>query len=124
MKVLVADDDRVMAHMLASVFRARGWVVDKASTGTDAVVMAVELQPHAITLDMHMPGGGGLETLRALRANSLTARIPVVVVSGSIDDAEEALVLELGAAAFVRKPCDPNRLAELLAQVAKSDSPA
>jgi CheY-like chemotaxis protein len=116
-RVLVADDDRIMSLLLATRFRARGWTVDVAFDSMQAVMFATRNAPDVITLDIDMPGGTGLEVLRKLKTSARTAQVPVIVVSGSVDPREESTVMSLGAAAFVRKPGDPDQLAELICRL-------
>ncbi len=117
MRVLIAEDDRILAHMLASRFRARGWKVDLALDAMQTLMFAMRTPPDVITLDINMPGGTGIEALRKLKLSTKTSMVPVVILSGSIAPADEATVLGLGAAAFVRKPCDPDALAAILLEV-------
>ncbi len=115
--VLIADDDRILGHMLATRLRTHGWMVDLAFDAMQVLMKAMKSAPDVITLDINMPGGTGVEALRKLKASSKTAGIPVVIVSGSIAAADEPAVMALGAAAFVRKPCEPDALAAVLAEV-------
>jgi CheY-like chemotaxis protein len=114
MRILVADDDRVLVQMLSARLRARGFEVVAAYDAMQAW-MAVQRQPiDAIVLDIQMPGGTGMEVLPKLKAFSKTSLIPVVVLSGSIDPAEVQTVKDLGADAFLPKPPDVDSLCETL----------
>ena len=66
--------------------------------------------PHLIILDINMPGGTGLDALLKLKRSAKTSQIPVVVLSGSIDQSLPTKVKEAGAAAFLTKPIDPAAL--------------
>ncbi len=110
MKVLVADDDRVLSHLLCSRLRAKGWTVDVAFDAMQALMFAMRSVPDVVVLDIHMPGGTGVEALRKLKASVKTSQIPVVVLSGSVDDQEVAHVMEIGAAEFLQKPVDMDAL--------------
>jgi len=119
LKVLIADDDRVLTRLASAGLKIRGWQVEVAHDAMQALMFAMKLPaPDVIALDIGMPGGTGFEVLKKLRQSSRTGQIPVVVVSGSITEADEARVAELGAAAFLRKPVDPETLHETLARVA------
>lgn len=104
--VLIADDDRVLTHLLASRLRGLGWRVDIAHDAMQALMFAMRTAPDVIVLDINIPGGTGIEALRKLKASVKTTQIPVAILSGSIDPRDEPAVLELGAAAFLRKPPD------------------
>ena len=97
-RLLIADDDRVLSHLLSARLRALGWKVDIALDAMQAVMFAIRTAPDVITLDINMPGGTGIEALKKLRQSMKTSQIPVVVLSGSIDAKDEPAVLELGAA--------------------------
>ncbi len=118
MKVLIADDDRVLTHLLSSRLRAKGWTVDIAMDAMQVMMFAMRGSPDVITLDINMPGGTGIEALKKLKASSRTAQIPVLVLSGSIDPADEPRVVGLGAAAFLRKPADVDALHAALLRLA------
>jgi CheY-like chemotaxis protein len=78
--------------------------------------------PDVIALDIAMPGGTGIEVLKKLAQSSRTAQIPVVVVSGSISEGEEARVAALGAVAFLRKPVDVQVLHDALTRAASGQA--
>jgi two-component system phosphate regulon response regulator PhoB len=63
-----------------------------------------------VLLDINMPGGTGVEALRKLKQSNKTKKIPVIVVTGNTDPAVEKQVMDLGAAAYVTKPIDPEAL--------------
>lgn len=117
-KILIADDDRILTHLVSSDLRSKGWAVEVANDSMQAFMFAVRSQPAAIVLDIHMPGGNGLDVLARLQRSSRTQQIPVVVVSGSWSHDEPGLVLELGASAFLEKPADPSLLHETLTRLA------
>ena len=119
MKVLIADDDRVLTRLVTAGLKSRGWQVEVAHDAMQALMFAMKApHPDVIALDIGMPGGTGFEVLKKLRQSSRTEQIPVVVVSGSITEGDEARVAELGAVAFLRKPVDAEVLHQTLTRVA------
>lgn len=106
MKLLIADDDRVLTHLLASRLRTMGWTVTVAFDAMQAMMFAMRVQPDVILLDINMPGGTGVEALKKLKASNRTSMIPVVILSGSIESGDEIMVRALGAEGFLRKPAD------------------
>lgn len=115
MRILVADDDRTLTTILAATFRKRGWEAKSALDAMQALMLAKqEPVPDMILLDLSMPGGTGIKTLERLKASTVTANIPVVVVSGSTDPEMPKTVKALGAVAFVKKPVDPEALAKAI----------
>jgi CheY-like chemotaxis protein len=127
-KILVAEDDPVMAATLSGALKSRGYSVVLARDAMQAVMFAVQQQPNAILLDVNMPAGTGLGALTRLQASARTSSIPVLVVSGSTDLTLPATVRAEGAKGFFKKPVDLDalctRLAELLSAVTRSSSPA
>jgi two-component system, OmpR family, KDP operon response regulator KdpE len=124
-RILIAEDDPVMASTLTGALKSRGYGVVLARDAMQAVMFAVQQQPNAILLDFNMPAGTGLGALTRLQASARTSSIPVLVVSGSTDLTLPATVRAEGAKGFFKKPVDLDalcaRLEELL-QPAKVES--
>ena len=113
MKVLIADDDKVIDAAISAVFRKRGWQTVVAFDAMQALMFAKQTpMPDIVLLDIAMPGGSGLMTLERLKSATLTEPIPVVVVSGSEDPELPDKVKGMGALGFVKKPVDPEALAD------------
>ena len=125
-RVLIAEDDPVMASTLSGVLKSRGYGVVLARDAMQAFMFAVQQQPSAILLDVNMPAGTGLGALTRLQASARTSSIPVLVVSGSTDLTLPATVRAEGAKGFFRKPVDLEalcaRLEALLPATARSSS--
>jgi two-component system, OmpR family, KDP operon response regulator KdpE len=117
MKVLIADDDRVLTRLLAVRLKAKGWQVEVAHDAMQAFMYAMRAQPDVIALDIGMPGGTGHGVLEKLKQSSRTGWIPVLVISGSVEPDAAARAVGLGAAAFVAKPVDPEALHASLSQL-------
>ena len=109
-KVLIADDSRFQREMLAMLLSPRGFEAIFAGDALQAWMFALRSNPQLILLDINMPGGTGIEVLKRLRMSSKTQQIPVIVVSGEDNPATEALVWSLGAASFLHKPVERERL--------------
>ena len=127
-RILIAEDDPVMASTLTGALKSRGYGVVLARDAMQAFMFAVQQQPNAILLDFNMPAGTGLGALTRLQASARTSSIPVLVVSGSTDLTLPATVRAEGAMGFFKKPVDLDalcaRLEELLPSDARSSSPA
>lgn len=123
-KVLIADDDPVLTATLSGALASRGYTVVVARDAMQAVMFAVQQQPHAILLDINMPAGTGHGALTRLQASARTSSIPVLVMSGSTDLTLPATVRAAGAKGFFRKPVDLDalcaRLEELLPSTART----
>ena len=112
--VLVVEDDNTGWELLNHYLVENGYAVARASTGAEALELAHRLKPAAISLDILLPDGHGLQVLSKLRADPETRDIPVVVVSIT-DDRE--LGLSAGAAAWLVKPVQRSQFIEALDRV-------
>ena len=111
-RLLVVDDDSALRHAYARLLRGLGWAVVDATEGHEAIARLGAGAFDAILSDIDMPGLGGVELLRALRARD--DRTPVVLMTGgpSIKTAIEAV--ELGAFRYLVKPLDGAVLDQVL----------
>ncbi|HEX5472135.1 MAG TPA: response regulator [Lacipirellulaceae bacterium] len=100
--VLIVDDDREVNQCLSVRLQSAGFEVLSAADGEKGLDSARLDKPDAIVLDVRMPKKDGLTVLRELRADTGTKNIPVVMLSASIRDQQDAL--QAGANYFVRKP--------------------
>jgi two-component system KDP operon response regulator KdpE len=104
-RVLLVDDDQRILDFSRLKLMASGYDVITAMTGQGALTMIESQKPDILLLDLKMPGMGGLEVLKTLRASS---QLPVIVISAATELAEEAL--GLGANTYLPKPFDPDEL--------------
>jgi signal transduction histidine kinase/DNA-binding response OmpR family regulator len=109
--VLAIDDDQNARELLERGLAKEGFRVVTASSGEEGVRLAKEIRPDAITLDVLMPGMDGWAVLKAFKADPATSTIPVIMIS-MVDDKEMAFAL--GAADYMTKPLDRDRLLGLL----------
>lgn len=105
-KILIAEDDPVVAAAVSGALKARGYAIVLARDAMQAFMFAVQQQPDAILLDINMPAGTGLGALTRLQASARTSSIPILVMSGSTDLTLPATVRAEGAKGFFRKPVD------------------
>jgi PAS domain S-box-containing protein len=117
--ILAVDDDPAVLELLSRNLARAGYAVRTAANGPAALALARELQPKLITLDVMMPSMDGWSVLTALKTDAATRDIPVVMIS-IVDDKQ--LGFALGAAEYLTKPIDRDRLAELLAKHAPRDA--
>src|SRR5689334_17759771 len=115
-RILVVDDDRDLAKLLAIGLRLRGYLVEVAENGRDALALLNERRFDVIVLDWNMPimGGEGFLEEHHRRKSSVLSP-PVVVITARYDAERKAR--ELGAVAAVAKPFNINELVRVLASV-------
>jgi two-component system response regulator CpxR len=112
-RILIVDDDRALAALLAEYLQREGFVVDVAHDSETGLAQLHNQtsRPDLLILDVMMPGRDGLDTLRELR---LKHRLPVIMLSARGEPVDRVIGLELGADDYLTKPCLPR---ELLARV-------
>ncbi len=114
--VLVCDDAAFMRAMLSDILTHAGLdVIGEAQTGLEAVEKFRDLRPDLVTMDLLMPGLGGIDALREIVGIDPSARVLICSAMG-----QQALVLEAlqaGARDFVVKPFQPSRVLEAVERV-------
>jgi excisionase family DNA binding protein len=107
-RLLIVDDEVDQLKALSRSLKrfADRVEVTTTSNGIDALVLVGSFHPHAVLLDVYMPGIDGLEVCRRLKKNPATKDVQVYVVSGSFTSALEQKALEAGAAKCLPKPID------------------
>lgn len=108
--ILIVDDELFMSKTLEGLLTSPDHNLAFASNGEEALAKASELTPDLILLDVMMPAMDGFEVCRRLRADTLLAEVPVIMVT-ALDDRESRLRgIESGADDFISKPIDPVEL--------------
>ena len=110
-RILLVDDEIPIQRAVAPLLRSRGYEVDVAATGDDALKSVRTHPPDLIVLDLGLPDIEGTEVCRRIRAESA---IPIVVLSARGAEADKVTALDLGADDYVTKPFGPE---ELLARI-------
>ncbi|MBB1100301.1 response regulator transcription factor [Limosilactobacillus sp. WF-MT5-A] len=112
MRILVAEDEQQLSHVLSSAMTASGYQVDIANNGQEAVDQAKENAYDVIILDIMMPVKSGLEALKEIRATGNRTYIMMLTAMGEEDD--KVTGLDAGADDYLTKPFS---LKELLARL-------
>ena len=110
-RVLVVEDDRDIASAVALELGHAGYAARVEGDGPGALLAADEWAPHLVVLDLGLPGMGGIEVCRRLRAGSA---IPIVILTARGEVKDRIRGLDAGADDYVTKPFS---LEELLARV-------
>lgn len=110
LKVLIADDEHNIRHILDFSLNAEGFDVIAVHNGEDAFRMAVTDAPDLIILDVMMPGQGGVETCRILKEDRRTADIPVILLTARTDRQDREKGFAAGADDYITKPFSPQKL--------------
>lgn len=110
-KILIVDDDPVARQILHTQLRSQ-YEIAMTSDAMTAFAEARKIRPDLIVLDLGLPAGGGYSVLQRLKAIPALAVIPVLVVSGLDQAANEQKALDAGAAAYLKKQPSDDTLLE------------
>lgn len=103
-KILVVDDEAVLADTIAYNLEQEGYQVITAADGTSALNAVHNEHPDLIVLDIMLPGVDGLEVCRQLRREDSTATVPIIMLTAKSDEIDKVVGLEVGADDYVTKP--------------------
>src|SRR4051794_649601 len=118
-RVLVVDDDPALAEMLGIVLRGEGLEPSFVTDGERALSAFHDFKPDVILLDLMLPGKGGIDVCREIRAES---GVPIVMLTAKGDTVDVVLGLESGADDYVTKPFKPKELtARIRARLRRAD---
>jgi signal transduction histidine kinase/CheY-like chemotaxis protein len=114
-RILVVEDDANAYDLIASALRSAGYSSARARYGEEAIKLAGDLRPIAITLDLVLPGLDGWEVLKRLKADVMTREIPIIIIS-VVENRD--LGVALGADDYFVKPVDRERLLDRVRSLA------
>ena len=112
--ILVVDDDEDFRAGLRIALEMKGYHVEEASNGEEALPMLSAKPPLLVLLDLQMPVMNGREMLQRMRSTSELKEIPVVIISGFGFEWEAEL---MGAQGYVGKPFEPKELEKTIASL-------
>jgi excisionase family DNA binding protein len=110
--VLLIDDDQGVRELVRITLEQEGYQVREAGSADEGMTAIEEARPDLVLLDVLMPHVDGWEMLRRMQERYGTGAIPVVMFSGSAQDASRAEAASRGARGFVGKPFDLQQLVE------------
>jgi two-component system, chemotaxis family, chemotaxis protein CheY len=118
--ILIIEDHDAVRLLLGITFKKQYNVVTKRDGMEGLAWLSAGNFPDVIILDMQMPRLNGIGFLRQLRSSGLFSQIPVLLVSGNNDAAENAEVFDLGIVDFIPKPFNPTVLSEKVNSIVKN----
>jgi two-component system cell cycle response regulator len=107
---LVVDDNKITTKLLNRYLTPAGYNVKEAYDGIECLEKVQEEMPDAIVLDVMMPRLDGYETVKRLKSDPKTAKIPVVIVTALNDVSNQVKAIESGADDFLSKPIEDKLL--------------
>jgi two-component system, OmpR family, phosphate regulon response regulator PhoB len=109
-KVLVVEDERDIAALIAYHLTKEGYRVRTAEGGNEALEAVTAERPDLLLLDLMLPGFSGYEVLTEMRRRPELAEVPIVILTARRDEADRIKGLELGADDYMTKPFSPREL--------------
>ena len=114
--ILIVEDNEKNLKLVRDVLQVKGYATLEAGTAEDGIRIATMRKPDLILMDIQLPGMSGIEALKVLRADPVTAAIPVVAVTASVMQQDRNLITQAGFDGYIGKPLN---LKEFLAAVRK-----
>ena len=118
-RVLVVEDERDVAELIRYNLGKNGYDVILAATGAGALKEARAMRPDVVLLDIMVPQLNGWEICRRLKHDPDTSGIPVIMVTGRVEEGDKVLGFEMGADDYVTKPFSPRELLARIRAVAR-----
>jgi two-component system, OmpR family, alkaline phosphatase synthesis response regulator PhoP len=122
-KVLVVEDERDVAELIRFNLTRESYEVVVAATGADALKYVRESRPDIVLLDIMVPQLNGWEVCRRLKQDAATGAIPVIMVTGRVEEGDKVLGFEMGADDYVTKPFSPRELLARIRAVVRRGKP-
>ena len=111
-RVLIVEDNEKNMKLVRDVLQATGYRTLEATTGEEAVELALSQAPALVLMDVQLPGIDGVEALERMRQNERTASIPVLALTAQAMSGDRERFLEAGFDGYLAKPVDVRELIE------------
>jgi CheY-like chemotaxis protein len=109
-RILIAEDNAVNRELLRELLEARGYAVEEACNGLEALQMIAQSKPDALLLDLNMPVLDGFATVRKIRENPSMASLPVLAVTAYAMRGDREKTLSAGFDEYLSKPISSSAL--------------
>src|ERR671912_1020620 len=109
-RILVAEDDPDIGNLLDHYLKKAGFLPTVVVSGRDVMPQIKRDAPDLVVLDLMLPGLDGLQLCRAIRADTNTAAIPIIMLTAKGEESDRIIGLELGADDYITKPFSPNEV--------------
>ena len=123
-RMLLVEDDRSLADLVAFHFERAGYKITRTVDGEEALILVEEVRPDVILLDWMIEGISGIEVCRRLRRRSATSNVPIIMMTARGEESDRVRGLETGADDYVTKPFSPRELVARVAAVLRRVRPA
>jgi CheY-like chemotaxis protein len=116
-KILIIDDEVKALALLKTNLEDSNFEVHTANNGVEGVLKAIQLIPDLIVLDVRMPELDGWDVCKRLKSTASTKDIPIVFLTAFSSDKDREKAKALGAAEYLTKPIDPDKLLNMLRDI-------
>lgn len=121
--ILIVEDNEKNLKLVRDVLRVKGYATIEATNAEDGIALANEHKPDLILMDIQLPGMNGIDALRALRANPVTAGIPAIAVTASVMQQDRNLITDAGFDGYVGKPINLKEFLDAVRTMLEQHSP-
>jgi len=118
-KILIVEDNAVNRELLRELLEVRGYTVDEACNGQEALHRIAHVKPDVLLLDLSMPVMDGFATLRKIREDSALASLPVLAVTAYAMRGDQEKAMDAGFDGYLSKPISSSALDAELEQLRK-----
>jgi CheY-like chemotaxis protein len=108
--IMVVDDSQTVRNILALIVHRLGHQIVRTRSAIEALSTLNELVPDLIFLDITLPGMDGLDVCKVIKGHKRVKQVPVIILSGSGQDADKAMARAGGAADYITKPFEPETI--------------
>src|SRR3954451_25045951 len=122
-RLLLVEDDRALADLVAFHFGRAGYEVTRTGDGEEALILVEEVKPDIILLDWMIEGISGIEVCRRLRRRATTANVPIMMLTARGEESDRIRGLETGAQDPTTKPFSPRELVSRVGAVLRRVRP-
>jgi two-component system phosphate regulon response regulator PhoB len=123
-RLLLVEDDRILADLLLWHFERQSYDVRWTTDGEEALLLAEEQLPDVVVLDWMIEGLSGIEVCRRLRRSVNNANVPIIMLTARGEESDRVRGLETGADDYLTKPFSPRELLARLSAVLRRVRPA
>jgi two-component system alkaline phosphatase synthesis response regulator PhoP len=120
-KILIAEDDESILQLLSTVFSLEDYEVFCATDGEEAIRIWREDNPEVVLLDIQLPKMDGYQVCKAIKSDSTTSHVKVIMLSGMTQDYEFIKALKAGCDDFIKKPFSLTFLVEKVKELLRSE---
>ncbi|MBN1290339.1 MAG: response regulator [Candidatus Latescibacteria bacterium] len=118
-KIFIVDDDYSFRKAVDRILSTNGYCTVEVSRSIPVIKTIIKEKPDLILLDLHMPKAGGIEIMRTMKRMKIN--IPVVVISGLLNDLDFRILRDYGVHHFLAKPVDLHTLISKVKEVLSQD---